>query len=219
MTKEDFNKIKQICSNYKINVGDDGTILTKHETMINKHFEYNNNIKIDFEKYSKILDINSFTKQLNNFNKSEFLDIVNCVIKNITNREFSYFTDIYFLTKKDFDDIKIILVGNENMKFDGIRLVKQNIIITHDGMILESAFRLLFHEIAHSFYRPVDLFTDEYNAMLFEIRALDKLMELINNSQDKLRYNLDHENYLPEGTTHYKAMEKALKTYNEGLSK
>jgi len=110
-----LQEIKRIYLKYNIKLSNDGTILNQHEIKINKHFEYKNKININFEKYCKVLNINSFTQKLNQFSKDDFLYIVNHVIKNITDKEYTYFTDIYTMNEEDFNNIKCSLQTNEQM--------------------------------------------------------------------------------------------------------
>jgi len=203
MNIKKFYNIKCILNKYNIKISNDGTILNYKNKKIISKFNYNNEIFI------KNLNISYFDKYLKDECEEFFLKIVDKILINITNFSYKYFTDIYFLTHEDFNIIKPILMPNENMDFDGIRLVNQNIILSHTNQKIISLFRLIFHEIAHSFFKCENLFTDEFNAMNFEIKALNKLMEAI--STKYIKYSTNHDNYLPYDSIHYKAYEKALK--------
>ena len=203
----DISKVKIILNSYGIQINNSGIILTNKIKRVNKLFNFNNSIDC-----KNIIDINYMSGKLKDKNIEIFLKIVDKIIFNITSKKYKYFTDIYILDHKDFNKIKFILNPNEQMKFDGIRLIKQNIILMHDNINILSAFILVFHEIAHSFYEVIDLFNDEYNAMKFEIKAIDKLLESISTKETK--YSTTHDNYLPKNTIHFKAMEKVLSDIN-----
>lgn len=185
---------KEILNKYNIEINSNNIIQTAHKKIICDKLDYSND---NFE---------------NIYIDDPVLEMINKVIINITGHEYDYFTTIFILNKNDFELIKPILKGNEDMEFDGIRLISQNIILSHDGLKRDSLLRLLFHEIGHSLFKEIDLIEDEKNAMKFELKALDKLVHILNESNDKAFYYIKHDNYLPKDTIHYQAMEYVLKT-------
>lgn len=201
----DKHKIKKILRKYNIETNSTLTITTSKQINLNNYFNYNKNLDC-----SNLIDISFMDGLLKDKNINIFLNVVDSIIKNITTKNYKHFTDIFIMEHNDFVNIKEILSPNAAMDYDGIRLVKQNIILCTNKIKTFSAFILIFHEIAHSFYPYTkNVFTDEYNAMCFEINATKKLLDSI--STDKVTYYTDYNNYLPKGTIHYNAYEKALK--------